>query len=146
MAQPKDARPEVGKKKGGRNLQGCIVGLIGLGRIGRKVAELLRSFGAYVVGFDPHSEHAWAQKNGVELLSLQDLLKQSDIVSLSFIVRQERAVRAQRKRDPFHEAGSDAHQCRQELVDEQALYNALADGHFAGLAWMCFRRNRTPAS
>lgn len=126
-------RGQKWEKKGGRNLQGCIVGLIGLGRIGRKVAELLRSFGAYVVGFDPHSEHAWAQKNGVELLSLQGLLKQSDIVSLHLssdknapFVLSEKEIRSMKPGAMLINVA------RGEFVDEQALYNALADGHLAG--------------
>ncbi len=61
----------------GGELSGRTVGLIGLGRLGTQVAEVLGAFGAHVVGSDPHV-HGHAVPN----LPLHDVLAQSDIVSL----------------------------------------------------------------
>lgn len=61
-----------------RRLSETTVGVVGLGRIGREVARLLGAFGAKLVGHDPFV----AEVPGVELISLDDLLRVSDAVTL----------------------------------------------------------------
>ena len=61
-----------------RRLQGSVVGIVGLGRIGRRVAELCTAFGAEVLGFDPVAQDV----PGVRRVSLTELLRRSDMVSL----------------------------------------------------------------
>jgi len=53
-----------------------------LGRIGRKVAELLKKLDVIVSGFDIKPDKAWAQTRGIALVTLEELLSQSDMVSL----------------------------------------------------------------
>jgi D-3-phosphoglycerate dehydrogenase len=61
-----------------RRIQGASIGVVGLGRIGRRVAELCRAFGAEVLGYDP----VVAEVPGVRTVTLEELLRRSDIVSL----------------------------------------------------------------
>lgn len=61
-----------------RRLQDAVVGVVGLGRIGRRVAQLCAAFGAEVVGYDP----VVSGTVGVTTSSLTDLLRRADIVSL----------------------------------------------------------------
>ncbi len=61
-----------------RRLQGGVVGIVGLGRIGRRVAELCTAFGAEVLGFDPVTPDV----PGVRRVTLTELLRRADIVSL----------------------------------------------------------------
>jgi D-3-phosphoglycerate dehydrogenase len=61
-----------------RRLQGSVVGVVGLGRIGRRVAELCTAFGAEVLGFDPVVQDV----PGVGRVDLTELLRRADIVSL----------------------------------------------------------------
>jgi D-3-phosphoglycerate dehydrogenase len=61
-----------------RRIQGATVGVVGLGRIGRRVAELCRAFGAEVLGYDPVA----GSVPGVRTVTLEELLRRSDIVSL----------------------------------------------------------------
>jgi D-3-phosphoglycerate dehydrogenase len=61
-----------------RRLQGSVVGVVGLGRIGRRVAELCTAFGAEVLGFDPVAQDV----PGVRRVDLTELLRRADIVSL----------------------------------------------------------------
>lgn len=63
----------------GRLLGDCVIGLVGLGAIGRRVAELCRAFGATVLAADPDPE---VVPEGVELTDLDDLLGRADIISL----------------------------------------------------------------
>lgn len=65
----------------GFDLHGQTVGLIGLGKIGKVTAHILKGFGCRVLGFDV-VEDAEAQQIGVEYVPLNELLSQSDIISL----------------------------------------------------------------
>ncbi|WP_438479219.1 hydroxyacid dehydrogenase [Oleiharenicola lentus] len=58
------------------------VGLISLGAIGRRVADLLKTFDMRVIAYDPHCTPAAAKELGVELVSLEEIFKQSHVVSL----------------------------------------------------------------
>jgi len=128
-------RSQNWQKKGGRNLQGCCVGLVGLGRIGRKVAELLKAFEARVIGFDPHPDLGWAQKNGVELVSFENLLQQADMVSLHVSTdKSSPFVLAEKEIRSMKPGALIVNLARGEFIDESALYNALSDGHLAGAA------------
>src|SRR4029077_684976 len=70
------------KKETGFLLSGKSVGILGLGRIGRKVAELLKPFGCRVSGYDLHPDPAWLEQTSVRLMSLQDLLQQNDLLTI----------------------------------------------------------------
>lgn len=126
-------RDQKWQKKGGQNLAGKTVGIIGLGRIGKKVAELLKSFDVRLIGSDLNCDEQWAAQNNVQIVSTQELLKLSDIVTLhlkadknSPFMLGEKEIRLMK---------SDAillNLSRGEFVDEDALYTALVDGHLAG--------------
>ena len=66
----------------GNLLFGKTVGIIGLGRIGKRVAELVTAFGSKVIGFDPYPDETWLQRKAVESVQLPELLRRSDIVSI----------------------------------------------------------------
>ncbi len=66
----------------GFNMVGKVAGIIGLGKIGRAVAKLLKAFDMRVIGYDAYPDHAWCEQMGVELVSLEELFKQSDIITL----------------------------------------------------------------
>lgn len=69
-------------EKTGIEIGGATIGLIGYGAIGRIVARILKAIGAHVLVFDPYTDTDVALKDGVELTSLEDLLKRSSVVSL----------------------------------------------------------------
>lgn len=67
----------------GFDIAGKTAGIIGTGKIGKVVAEILRGFSANVVAYDPYPDKAWAERIGVEYLeNLEDLFRISDIISL----------------------------------------------------------------
>lgn len=66
----------------GRELTGKTIGIIGLGKIGREVASRLRSFEASLIGYDPLITTGMADRLGVKLVEFNDLLKNSDIITV----------------------------------------------------------------
>ena len=63
-------------------IQGSTLGLVGLGRIGQATATRAIGLGMRVIGFDPYAPAEFVKQHGITMMSLEDLLKQSDFVSL----------------------------------------------------------------
>jgi D-3-phosphoglycerate dehydrogenase len=117
-------------------LRGQTVGLVGLGVIGSKTAQLLRAFGADVVYTKPRRLAPEQERAaGVRFLPLPDLLSQSRCVSLHnrFTPETERMMGepefARMSKGSFF-----VNTARGRLVDEDALAAALERGHLAGAA------------
>lgn len=66
----------------GFELFGRTYGVVGLGRIGTRVAEIAKSFGMRVVAFDPYQDAETFQKRNIERLGLEEVFHQADVVSL----------------------------------------------------------------
>ncbi len=119
----------------GTEMRGKTLGLVGLGRIGTAVAQRARGLEMKVLAYDPYVTPAAAREADVELVALDDLLRQSDVVSLhtSLSAATEKmidaSVIAKMKK------GARIINCaRGELIDEVALADALKSGHLAGAA------------
>lgn len=117
-----------------RMLRGCTVGIVGLGRIGRAVAERLQSFGVEILACGSSRPHQDLPA-GVQWAALNTLLERSDIVGLFASVNSsnrhmidERALQRM-KPDAYL-----VNVARGDLVDEAALYRALRDRRIAGAA------------
>lgn len=66
----------------GFDLYGKTIGIVGTGKIAKVLIELLQGFGMRLLGYDPYPDTAFAEKNGLEYVSLDTLLQESDIISL----------------------------------------------------------------
>ncbi len=66
----------------GFDLAGKTVGIIGLGKIGRKAATIFRGFDTRVLAFDPEPDTEWAARHEVELTDLETIWRESDVLSL----------------------------------------------------------------
>ena len=66
----------------GFDMYGKTAGLVGLGRIARELAKILRGFGMQVLAYDPMPDEAFAREHGVRLTGLGELYAKSDIISL----------------------------------------------------------------
>jgi len=73
----------------GERLREKTVGIVGLGRIGREVARLLKPFDARLLGFDPYVTQAAADEWNVRLTSLDELVKASDIITVHVPLNEE---------------------------------------------------------
>jgi D-lactate dehydrogenase len=67
----------------GFDLHGRTAGVVGLGKIGRCLAEILRGFGMEVLAYDAYPDEAYAERTGVAYVTLERLLAEADIVSLN---------------------------------------------------------------
>lgn len=123
------------RKEMGSLVQGKKVGIIGLGRIGKRVAEMLLALGAKVDGTDIQPDYEWLQKKQVPLVSLEELLKQSEILCLhvSYTVGNEHLIgRKELKNMP--KGAYLINTSRGEIIDHDALYSMLTSGHLSGAA------------
>lgn len=117
----------------GTELHGKTVGLVGLGRIGRLVARRLAGFDARVLAFDPFLDEESAKAAGVTLCDLDDLLAQSDFISLHVPLAPE--TRHLIGRDALQKMKQTAiliNTSRGELIDEEALLEALKSERLRG--------------
>ncbi|MCD2497055.1 MULTISPECIES: phosphoglycerate dehydrogenase [Microbacterium] len=109
------------------------LGIIGLGRIGALITARMQAFGMRVVAYDPYVTSARAQQLGVELLSLDDLLEQSDFITIHMPKTPETtgmistAQLAAMKKSAYI-----VNVARGGLIDEAALEAALTSGEIAG--------------
>ena len=114
-------------------LAGRTVGLIGLGRIGKRVAQLCRAFNANVIACDPMADTIIARNLEVNLVTLEKLLIESDIVSLHASKNAEQPVLIGSPELAKMKKGSILiNLARGEMIDESALIAALSSGHIAG--------------
>ena len=121
------------KTSSGMELRGKTLGLVGLGRVGSEVARRARALEMKVLAYDPYVTPAAARELEVELISFEDLLKRSDVISLHTALSaatekmMNAAAFAQMKK------GARLINCaRGELIDEAALAEALKSGQLSG--------------
>ena len=122
----------------GRLLTGRVVGVVGYGRIGRKVSALARAFGARVLA---HDIQPITPDGAVELCALDELLSSSDIVTLHLPSAPANRYFFNDARLSLMKRGAILiNTARGELVDEQALARVLTSTHIAAAALDTFEQ------
>ena len=131
----------------GVELQDKVVGIVGLGRIGMLVAQRLGAFGMRVVAYDPYVQPARGAQLGITMLSLDELLAQSDFITVHLPKTAETIdlinADALRKVKPTVRIINAA---RGGIVNEQALADAIAEGRVAGAGIDVFAKEPTTES
>ncbi len=119
----------------GTELADKILGVIGLGRIGRAVAERGRGLCMHVVACDPYLALQRSPVEGVELVELDELLARADFVTLHVPLNESTHHLLDRRRLSLLKPGARLINCaRGGLVDERALLEALESGRVRGAA------------
>lgn len=118
-----------------RDLAGKTLGIVGVGRIGRSVARMALGFRMNVVGVDPRVSAAEMRANGVlRRERLDDLLRESDVVSLHAVLNPEtRHLLGARELALMGPGAFLINVSRGALVDELALVRAVVDGRIGGV-------------
>jgi D-3-phosphoglycerate dehydrogenase len=121
-------------------LSGKTIGLIGLGSIGRRVAELCHAFGAKVIASDPFISLSIAKDMDVSLVTKEQLLADTDIVSLHASKNSDKSYFMGAKEFYLMKQGAYfVNLARGDMVDELALVDALNSGKIAGAGLDVFR-------
>lgn len=129
-AMTKDEKWEK-KSFEGDEINGKILGLIGIGNIGREVASRANLLGMSVIAYDPYVKDA----PGVKLVSFDDVLMNADYISLHLPKTKESADMISKKQFAKMKDGVRIINCaRGGIVNEIALYDALVSGKVAGAA------------
>lgn len=117
----------------GSQLYGKTLGVIGVGRIGVEVSRRAQAFGMQVLGFDPFLTTARAQQLQIEAVSVDDILKRADIITIHTPLIKETQHLIDARALSLMKGGAILLNCsRGGIVDEAALYDALKNGKLGG--------------
>jgi len=125
----------------GMEVRGKITGLIGLGKVGTEVARLAQAFGMETIAYDPYVSSKIAAEQNVKLMSLEELLRAAEFISLhaSLTPATQHVINA--KTLQLTKSGVRIVNCaRGELIDEPALLVALESGQVAGAGLDVFEK------
>ncbi len=129
------------KKFLGVEIYGKVLGIVGLGRIGREVAKRALSFGMKVITFDPYLPEDKAKQLGVELVELKHLFKNADYITLHVPLTDDTKNMISEKELGLMKKGVRIINCaRGGLIDENALAKAIEAGIVQGAAIDVFEK------
>jgi D-3-phosphoglycerate dehydrogenase len=132
-------------EKVGLEMNSAVIGLIGFGAIGQKVARIVAGFGASVIVNDPYVDPVTIMGQGYRAVSLDDLLREADIVSLHCrLTAETRGMIGEREIDLMKRTAYLINTARGELVQSEHLYKALKDGRIAGAGLDVFEAEPPP--
>lgn len=125
----------------GIELNGKTLGIVGIGRVGGEVAKRAKSFQMKLIGYDPYIPPEVAVKLGVRLMSLEEVIEEADIITIhaALTPSTHHLINA----DLLSKMKPNAmilNVARGELIDEEALYNALKEKRIAGAALDVFEK------
>ena len=129
----------------GHDISGKTLGIIGCGRIGQAMARRASGFNMRLLGYDvaPHPE---ATRLGIEVVSLEQLLEQSDFVTLhAALTTETRGLIGETQLRRMKSSAYLINTARGAIVDEPALLRALNEGWIAGAAVDAFITEPLPA-
>lgn len=111
------------------------VGIVGLGRIGKKLVELLKPFNVKLFVCEIKPDKSFISKHKINLVSLDDLLVKSDIITLHLpSTEQTKKIIGEKEISKMRRNAIIINTARGSLIDEKSVYNALKEGKIAGAA------------
>jgi phosphoglycerate dehydrogenase-like enzyme len=131
----------------GVDLEGKTLGVMGLGRIGGRVARIASAFGMRVTAWSQHLTHETAAQHGARLVGKDELFRDADIVTLHLVLSERtRGIVGERELQLMKPTAFLVNTSRGPLVDEAALIDALQGRRIAGAALDVFAVEPLPAS
>jgi D-3-phosphoglycerate dehydrogenase len=128
-------------KISGNMLSGRKIGILGLGRIGKKVAEMLVTLGGRVWGTDIVPDVGWAKKKKVQIVSFEELLRECDIISVHISPSEsDKFILGKEQIQKMKQGTLVINTSRGSLIDEEALYEGLKSGQLGGAALDVFSK------
>jgi D-3-phosphoglycerate dehydrogenase len=112
-----------------------VLGILGLGKVGKEVAQCAQGLGLQVIAFDPYIAPEQAEKLGVTMLDMEDVLKQADFVTLhTTLTNGTRGLLGACELSLLKPGARLINCARGGLIDEEALLHALKENRLAGVA------------
>jgi D-3-phosphoglycerate dehydrogenase len=125
----------------GNELWGKTLGIVGLGKVGSHVAALGKGFKMNVLSFTRHPSKERAEKNGVEFVGLDALLRKSDFIVLCCALTDEtRGLIGEKELGLLKSTAYFVNVSRGPIVDERALTEVLSDKRIAGAGLDVFEK------
>jgi D-3-phosphoglycerate dehydrogenase len=117
----------------GTELRSRVVGIIGLGNIGRGLARLLSGFGCRVIGYDPYVPPEKSAAAGIEPVALDELCRTADVMTLHIpLTAETRGLIGGERLGLLKPGAWIVNTARAPVVDEDALAGLLASGRLGG--------------
>jgi D-3-phosphoglycerate dehydrogenase len=117
----------------GISLEGKSIGILGLGAIGKQLARRLKGFDCNILAFDPYADVGFAKENQVVLTSKEEVIEKSDFLSLHLpLLPETRGLVNETFLKRMKKGFFLINTSRGEIVDEDALLDALQSGHLKG--------------
>jgi phosphoglycerate dehydrogenase-like enzyme len=130
----------------GLSVEGKVLGLIGVGRVGAYVARIAQAMEMKLLAWTPSLTDERAAKYGAERRDLDDLLRESDVVSVhAALSKESRGLIKERELGLMKPTAYLINTARGPIVDEGALVAALSEGRIAGAALDVFDEEPLPA-
>lgn len=130
----------------GLELEGRVVGIVGLGAIGRATAKLFTAFGVTALAYDPYQKPEAFAAVGAKQVELDELFARSDVVTLHCELTPEtRGLVNARTLGGMKRGAVLVNTARGDLIDEPALIAALRDGRLSAAAIDVFSEEPLPA-
>ena len=115
------------------SIWGQTLGVIGCGNIGRRVARKAQCFDLRVIGADPFVDKSLAEECGITLVSLEELLRESDYVSVNTLLNADtRHLLGEKEFEQMKSSAYVINTSRGSVIDEPALIKALLEKQIAG--------------
>ena len=125
---------------------GQTIGIVGLGRIGTRIAQLLAPWRARIIAYDPYVPPAHFLTHGVQPVDYETLLRDSDVVSFHVVLTKEtRYMLAEKELGLMKPNAIVVNTARGKVIDERAVAQAIEDGRIRGAAIDAFEEEPLPA-
>lgn len=125
----------------GVELRNKTLGVLGMGRIGSEVAKRAKAFGMDILGYDPFLTEDRAEKIGVKVATVDDIVRQADFITVHTPLTPETKHMISRPQFEVMKKGMRIINCaRGGVVDELALVEAIDQGIVAGAAFDVFEK------
>ncbi len=119
----------------GTEIRGKTLGIIGLGKVGIEVARRARAFEMNIIGHDPYVSQEHAKVIGAKLVSMEELLKESDYITVHVpLTSSTTGLIGAKELETVKKSVRIINVARGGVIDEQALYDAVEAGKVAGAA------------
>ena len=123
-------KPEIGNL-----ISGKTIGIIGLGRIGKQLVEFLLPFKLKILAYEINPDKKFVSKNNIDLVSLETLIRESDIITLHVpLNKQTKHIISEKELEMTKKTAILINTARGGLVDEEILYSFLKERKIAGAA------------